>query len=625
MASRLLDTLARHVLLLDGAMGTSIQTHDLSVEADYLGCENCSEILCQTRPDLIASIHDSFLAAGADAIETNTFGGMPHVLAEFDLQDRAHDLALAAATIARASCDRFSTPDRPRFVVGSIGPGTRLITLGQIDWPAMLASYRTLAAALIAGRVDALLIETCQDLLQIKCAVNACLDALADAGKSPTEIPIMVSVTIETTGTMLVGTSIEAVTTALAPLPIASLGLNCATGPAEMADHLAYLARHWDRPISIVPNAGLPTLEQGCTHYPLDPESFIETLGPIIDKAGVSMVGGCCGTTPDHIAALADHLADRPAPTRTVEPLPPASTSLYSAVEHRQDTSFLIIGERLNASGSRRFKQLLQDEDWDGIVALAKGQLRQGSHILDLNVDDATRDNPADMARIVSLLARQIDAPLMLDSTQAATIEAGLRAAPGKCIINSANFEDGEPRFDAMCALAKRYAAALVIGTIDEDPEQAMARTADRKLAIAARAIDRATRRFALDPADLFIDPLVLPISTGMDADRRSALELIEGVRLIAQRFPRVQLTCGLSNVSFGLKPAARVVLNSMLLHELVAAGLTSAIVHASKILPLNRIDPAHQRAALDLIHDRRSIAQGGTGLPEPTAEPANA
>lgn len=620
MASQLLDTMASRILLLDGAMGTSIQDRDLDLQSDYLGLENCSEILVRTRPDIIASIHDSFLAVGADAIETNTFGGMPHVLCEFGLENDAHELAKSAAEIAHASCERFATPDRPRFVIGSLGPGTRLISLGQIDWDTMLASYRELARGLIAGGADALLIETCQDLLQIKCVINACLDALDDAGRSHADIPIMVSVTIETTGTMLVGTAIEAVATALKPFPIASLGLNCATGPSEMAEHLAWLGRYWDRPISVVPNAGLPSLVDGVTHYPLGPDDFVASLARIIDRSSISFVGGCCGTTPEHIAALSAHLANRPAPTRTIEPLPAASTSLYSTVEHRQDTSFLIVGERLNASGSRRFKGLLEAEDWDGIVALARSQLREGSHLLDLNVDDATRDSPTDMAQIVSRIVRQVDVPLMLDSTQIATIEAGLRCAPGKCVINSANFEDGDERFDTLCSLAVRYGAALVIGTIDEDPQAAMARTAQRKLAIATRAIDRATRKFAIDSADLFIDPLVLPISTGMEDDRRSALELIEGVRLIHERFPRVQIICGLSNVSFGLKPAARVVLNSVLLHELVEAGLTSAIVHASKILPLNRIDAAHKQAALDLIYDRRSLSAGGTGLPDHSA-----
>lgn len=617
MPSRLLETLRTRVVVFDGAMGTQIHSRDLDLDKDYLGCENCTDVICVSRPDVIESIHRGYLEAGSDAVETNTFGGAQHVLSEFGLEGRCFEINRQAAEIARAACASFATRDRPRFVIGSMGPGTKLITLGQIGWERMLASYREQVRGLLAGGADALLVETAQDLLQAKCLVNACLAELDAAGKSPDEVPILVSITIETMGTMLVGSTIEAAMTALRQYPIASFGLNCATGPLEMGEHVAYLGRHWDRLISVMPNAGLPALIDGRTVYPLGPEAFAEALRRFIHEEGVNIVGGCCGTTPAHIAELAKIAHAAPARQRTVSPPPASCSSLYSAVEYRQDQSFLIVGERCNASGSKKFRELLEGEDWDGMVSMARQQLREGSHLLDVNVDYAGRDNARDMAELVGRLAKSVDAPLMLDSTQVATIEAGLRCTGGKCVINSANFEDGEEKFDAICRLAKRYGAGLVIGTIDEDKEAAMARTADRKLAIAARAIGRATRVHGLSAADLFIDALVLPISTGMDSDRRSALALIEGVRRISTEFPDVQLTCGVSNVSFGLKPSARVVLNSVFLHELVQAGLTSAIVHASKILPLHRIDESQKQAALDLIYDRRHESCGGTGLPE--------
>jgi 5-methyltetrahydrofolate--homocysteine methyltransferase len=599
--SKLLEAMRDRVLVLDGAMGTSTHKYELTVEGDYEDCENCTDILSRTRPDVIGEIHRSFFEAGADAVETNTFGTPAHVLREFGLQDEAYSLSRTSAEIARAAADEFATAERPRFVLGSMGPGTKLITLGQISWDEMLASYRTAMRGLIAGGADAILIETCQDLLQVKCAINAALAALGDEGRSPEQIPLMVSITIEQMGTMLVGSSLEAAVAALRAYPVASIGLNCATGPVEMGEHIKFLAKAWDRAITCYPNAGLPVLEDGETVYPLGPNPMAEALEKFVTEYGVSMVGGCCGTTPGHISALVA-MTRGLKPERRIEEHAgdPAwvasSSSLFTPVPHRQDGSFLIVGERCNASGSRKFKRLLEEEDWDSIVSLAREQVRDGSHVLDINVDYAGRDNARDMAEIVTRFVRQVDAPLMIDSTQVATIDAGLRHAAGKCIINSANFEDGDEKFDAICSLAKTYNAALVIGTIDEDPEAAMARTADRKLSIAERAIERATSVHGIAVEDIFIDPLVLPISTGMDQDRRSALELVEGTRRISEKYPAVQITCGLSNVSFGLNPAARVVLNSVLMHELVEAGMTSAIVHASKILPLNKIDDAQMR-----------------------------
>ena len=621
----ILRHLEQRVLVLDGAMGTEIYSQDLSVEGDYCGCENCTDILVRTRPDVIGQIHRTFLEAGADCIETDSFGGAHHVLSEFDLQGECLELNTRAAELARAAADAFSTSDKPRFVLGSMGPGTKLISLGQIDWERMYESYREQARGLLAGGIDAFQIETCQDPLQVKCVINACLAALDEAGKSPLQVPLFVSVTIEQTGSMLVGTSIEAAAAILARYPIASLGLNCATGPTEMSEHVEWLGKHWGadgdlirsgRKISVMPNAGLPALVEGKTVYPLRPGPFVEAMLKFVERDGVHLVGGCCGTTPEHIRQLAEAVQGlHPAAKDRARPAA-ASTSLYAPVEHRQDNSVLIIGERMNASGSKKFRELLEADDWDGIVSLARQQLREGAHVLDLNVDYAGRDNAADMAEAVSRVVRQVDAPLMLDSTQIKTIEAGLKRAGGKCIINSANFEDGEDKFDQLCSLAKAFGAALVIGTIDEDKEAAMARTADRKLEIATRAIERARDIHGIPVEDIFIDPLVLPISTGMDEDRRSALELVDGTRRIAERFPEVQITVGLSNVSFGLKPAARQVLNSVLLEELTRAGLTSSIMHAGKILPLAKVDAAHHRVALHLVYDRRSTDAGGTGLP---------
>ncbi len=604
--TQLLDQLARRVLFMDGAMGTAAHEHDLSVEKDYRGRENCTEILVQTRPDVVQAIHESFLAVGSDAVETNTFGANKLVLAEFDLTDQTRAINAEAAQIARAACRRYESGDKPRFVVGSMGPGTKLLTLGDTTWDDMFDSYLEQALGLIDGDVDALLLETAQDILQVKSALCACLAALEQQQKSTIQIPILVQLTIETTGTMLVGTEISAAATTLAPFPILSLGLNCATGPAEMSPHVRWLSTHWDRPISVQPNAGLPVLVEGRTEYPLKPELFAEAMLRFVDTCGVRIVGGCCGTTPQHIAALIEAVGQRQPGAVDRDTLRPACTSLYSAVDYRQDTTILNIGERTNASGSRAFKRMLEAEDWDGIVSLARGQVREGSHVIDLNVDYAGRDNAQDMAQLVSRFVRQVNVPLMLDSTQPDTIEAGLKRASGKCLINSANLEDGEEEFARMCALARRYGAGLVIGCIDEDPDEAMARTADRKEAIARRMHDLAVNQHGLAEDDLIIDPLVLPISTGMDKDRHSGLETIEGTRRIAQHLPRCQITCGLSNVSFGLKPAARVVLNSAFLHELVEAGMTSAIHHASKILPRNKIPTDQWQAALELIYDRR-------------------
>ena len=619
MSSLFLDHLARRVLFFDGAMGTSIHEYDLDLQKDYLGRENCTEALVLTDrgQQVIQEIHESFLAVGADIVETDTFNGNVITMADQDLSDRVHEINFKAARIARAACLKHSTPDKPRFVAGSIGPGTRLVTLNNTTWDEMLASYVAQVEGLIDGGVDVLLIETAQDLLQVKCAVNACLKALSNRRKTVDDIPIMVQVTMEQTGTMLLGSEINAVVTAMQPYPILSLGLNCATGPTEMTEHIRYLSEYWGRRISVLPNAGIPTLVAGRTEFPLQPEPYAQQLTRFVREFGVNLVGGCCGTRPAHIRKLIEAVGlNTPAAQVTKKPLAPGCASLYTTTEYRQDASALNIGERTNASGSRAFKKMLEAEKWDEMVSLAREQMREGSHVIDVNVDYAGRNNAGDMAQIVHRFVRQVNAPLMLDSTQPATIEAGLKCAGGKCLINSANLEDGEHKFAQMLQLAKTYGAALVLGTIDEDPEEAMARTADRKESIAARMYDLAVNKYGLAPQDVIFDPLVLPISTGMEKDRRSALETIEGVRRISRRFPLAQTTVGLSNVSFGLKPQARVVLNSVFMHELREAGLVSAIVHASKILPKNRIPDEQWNAALDLIYNRWAGAAGSVFAP---------
>lgn len=602
----LLDRLQHRVLLLDGAMGTSVQSDHSLCADDYCGCDNCTEMITLTRPDVLQGIHESFLEVGADIIETNTFGGSALVLNEFGLTD-VESINRTAAEIARAACRKYTTTDRPRFVAGSMGPGTKLVSLGQTTWDEMLTSYTRQATGLLAGGVDLFLIETCQDLLQCKCAVNACMRALEQADRTPADVPIFVSITMETTGTMLLGTEIEAAVTALRPYPIAGLGLNCATGPREMAAHLTWLSKHWDRSLIVAPNAGLPVMVNGKAEYPLRPEAFANTMADYVERYGINMVGGCCGTTPEHIAHLARALGPDKVPVAIpAEPWKPAVSSLYGAVDLKQDTSFLIIGERTNANGSRKFKRLLEAEDWDGLVTMAREQLHDGAHMLDVCVDFVGRDGVADIAEVVSRYSRQVPAPLMIDSTDPKVIEAALKLAGGKCLVNSINLEDGEARFDTICPLLRHFGAGAVALTIDEDPEQGMAKTADRKIEIARRMHRLYTEKWGLDASDLLFDPLTFTIATGNESDRRLALETLDGIERISHDFPECGIVLGVSNVSFGLKPAARHVLNSVFLHEALARGLTAAIVHASKIKPRNRIPDEHWNAARDLIYDRR-------------------
>ncbi|MCH8823812.1 MAG: methionine synthase [Planctomycetes bacterium] len=608
MTCRFLQELDRRLLVFDGSMGATIQAMPLDIERDYLGHENCVDLLVKSRPELIQEIHESFLSVGADCVETNTFGANKLVFSEFDADvvSWTYEINKNAAEIARAACARFSSNDKPRFVIGSFGPGTKLVSLGQTTWDEMHDSYQEQARGLIDGGVDALLLETCQDLLQVKCAINSCLDALSQKNKTTDDIPILVSVTIETTDTMLLGTEIEAAANALSMFPIASLGLNCATGPTEMGEHLAWLTKHWNGPVSVIPNAGLPVLVEGRTEYPLGPQPFVEAMMRFVEEFGVNIVGGCCGTTPEHIKLLAEAVGDR-APAKRVVVKPNAGcSSLYSQVDFKQDKSFLIIAERTNANGSRKFKRLLDEEDYDGLVSMARDEVKHGSHLLDVCVDYVGRDGVKDISEVVSRYVRQVNVPIMIDSTETPVLEAALKIAGGKCIVNSINLEDGEKRFDDVCPLLKRYGAACVALTIDEDPQAGMAKTAVRKLEIAERMHDLFTNKWGLDEQDMLFDPLTFTVATGIEDDRKLGHETLEGIRLISERFPNCGILLGLSNISFGLKQPSRVVLNSAFLHEAMKRGLTAAIVHASKILPRNKIEDEKWDAAQWLIFDKR-------------------
>ncbi len=595
--------MAERVVVLDGAMGTSVYARELSLEADYRGCENCPEVVNESRPDVIEDIHASFLKVGVDAVETNTFGGNKVVLAEFGLADRTYAINKAAAEIARRAADKFSTPDKPRFVLGSMGPGTKLPTLGHTTFDVLEDSYAEQARGLLAGAADALIIETCQDILQAKAAICGATLAMDEKGR---RLPLIVQVTIEVTGTMLVGTEIGAALTALEAYPqISVIGLNCATGPQEMSEHIRYLGRQATRPISVVPNAGLPQLVDGYPHYSLTPDELARWLKRFVEEDGVSLVGGCCGTTPEHLAAVVEAVRGlRPAVRRPATQ--PSVSSIYQPVTLRQDNSFLIVGERCNTNGSKKFRDLMVAGDLEGLVDMAREQVREGAHVLDVCVDYVGRDGVPDMDGVVARLARDVTAPLMLDSTEAPVLEAGLKRAGGKCIVNSVNLEDGEERLTKVCPLLRKYGAAVVALTIDEDPVEAMAKTAGRKIEIARRLHDLLTKKNGIPEEDILFDCLTFPVTTGSAADRRLALETLDGIERIMREFPRCGSILGLSNVSFGLAPAARAVLNSVFLHEAIQRGLTAAIVHASKILPRNKINDERWNCALDLIYDRR-------------------
>jgi 5-methyltetrahydrofolate--homocysteine methyltransferase len=597
----LLSALSERVLVADGAMGTMLQAADLSLD-DFDGHEGCNEVLNVTRPDVVRSVHAAYLAVGADCVETNTFGANLANLGEYGIEDRIFELSEAGARLAREAADEWSTPEHPRFVLGSVGPGTKLPTLGHTPYARLRDAYQENVAGLLAGGADAILVETCQDLLQAKAAIIGAKRAMARAG---TTVPLICHVTVETTGTMLLGSEIGAALTALEPLGIDLIGLNCATGPAEMSEHLRYLSKNSQVPLSVMPNAGLPQLTSDGAEYPLTADELAGALDRFVTEYGVALVGGCCGTTPAHIEAVVTRLAGkRPAPR---QPQPEAGVaSLYHHVPFAQDASVLMVGERTNANGSKAFREAMLAADWQSCVEIARSQARDGSHLLDLCVDYVGRDGEADMRQLAGRFATASTLPIMLDSTEPNVVEAGLEMLGGRCVVNSVNYEDGDgpgSRYDRIMPIVREHGAGVVALTIDEEGQ---ARTAEWKIRVAARLIDDLTGRWGMNRADILIDCLTFPIATGQEETRRDGIETIEAIREIARRYPGVNFTLGVSNVSFGLNPAARQVLNSVFLHECVQAGLTSAIVHASKILPMARIPDEQREVALDLVYDRR-------------------
>ncbi|RKT18760.1 methionine synthase (B12-dependent) [Streptomyces sp. 1114.5] len=601
-ANALREALATRVVVADGAMGTMLQAQDPTLE-DFQNLEGCNEVLNITRPDIVRSVHEAYFEVGVDCVETNTFGANFSALGEYEISDRIHELSEAGARIAREVADAHTAADgRLRWVLGSIGPGTKLPTLGHAPYETLRDGFQRNAAGLIAGGADALLVETSQDLLQTKAAILGSKRALAEAGL---DLPVLVQVTVETTGTMLLGSEIGAALTALEPLGVDYIGLNCATGPAEMSEHLRYLAKNARIGLSCMPNAGLPVLGKDGAHYPLTPAELADAHDVFTREYGLSLVGGCCGTTPEHLRQVVERVQGREIAPRTPQPEPSAA-SLYQAVPFRQDTSYLAIGERTNANGSKKFRESMLAGDWQACVEIARDQIRDGSHLLDLCVDYVGRDGVADMKEIAGRLATASTLPIVLDSTEPDVLRAGLEALGGRAVLNSVNYEDGnapDSRFGKIASLAREHGAGLIALTIDEEGQ---ARTADAKVAIAERLIAELTADYGIDEGSILVDCLTFTLATGQEESRRDGIETIEAIRELKRRHPDVQTTLGLSNISFGLNPAARVVLNSVFLHECVEAGLDSAIVHASKILPISRIPEDQREVALDLVYDRR-------------------
>jgi 5-methyltetrahydrofolate--homocysteine methyltransferase len=582
-------------------MGTMLQASPVTL-GDFDGHEGCNEILNLTRPDVVRSIHDAYLAAGVDCITTNTFGANLGNLGEYGLQARVEELSEAGARIARAAADAVSTDSRPRWVLGSVGPGTKLPTLGHVRFADLRDAYQRNVAGLLRGGADAVVVETCQDLLQAKAAIIGARRAMAAVSG---DIPLIAHVTIETTGSMLLGSEIGAALTALEPLGISLIGLNCATGPGEMSEHLRYLAGHAAVPVSCMPNAGLPVLTADGAHYPLTPGQLADAHETFTAEFGLALVGGCCGTTPEHLAELVDRVRGRQLTSRRPRP-EPGVASLYQHVPFRQDTSFLAIGERTNANGSKAFREALLDGRFDDCVEIARQQTRDGAHLLDVCVDYVGRDGCADMTEVAGRLATAATLPLVIDSTEPDVVQAGLEMLGGRAVVNSVNYEDGDgpgSRIARVMPLIREHGAAVIALTIDE---RGQARTAEWKTEVATRLIEDLTGNWGMRTSDIIVDCLTFPIATGQEETRRDALETIEAIRAVKRRYPDVQTTLGVSNVSFGLNPAARAVLNSVFLDECVRAGLDSAIVHASRIMPIARIGGDQLQAALDLVYDRR-------------------
>ena len=610
----ILDAIKERIVVFDGAMGTNLQVQNLTLD-DFGGprFEGCNENLLVTRPDAVENVHTAFLDVGCDVVETNSFNGTPVDFAEYGIADQAYDMNVRAARLAKRIASDYSTKAKPRWVAGSMGPGRKLPTLGHITFTELRAAYQVQVRGLLDGGVDLLIVETCQDLLQTKAALSAIFSVFEE---KRTRVPVIAQVTIETFGTMLNGTEISAALTALAPFPIDVIGMNCGTGPKHMTESIRYLCENAPLPVSVLPNAGLPSVVEGKMHYDETPDSFTAQLLHFASDFGVNIVGGCCGTTPAHLRKVVETMQTITPKQRNAN-LVAAASSIYIQQPYVQDASFLIIGERVNASGSKKMRDLLNAGDWDGLVALGKEQEREGAHILDVNVDFVGRDGEADMHELASRLVTNVKIPLMFDSTEWQKMEAGLQHAGGKSILNSTNYEDGVPRFLKVIDLAKKYGASVVIGTIDEE---GMARTAEGKFKIAKRAYEQATQEAGLPASDIFFDPLALPISTGIEEDRRNALETIEAIKRIKRELPGAYTLLGVSNISFGLSPASRLVLNSVFLHDAVEAGLDAAIVNASKIEPLNRVGEKEIQVARELIYDQRKF-EGDVCVYDPLTE----
>lgn len=632
-AEALLDALRTRVVIADGAMGTMLQQHELSLDVDFEGHEGCNEILNATRPDVIGGIHDAYLAVGIDAVETNTFGANWSNLSDYGIDDRIAELAESGARIARERVEAAERADgRLRWVLGSMGPGTKLPSLGHTTYEHLKQTFALQAEGLIDGGADAFLVETSQDLLQTKAAVNGCKQAIVARG---IRLPILVEVTVETTGTMLMGSEIGAALTTLEPLGVDAIGLNCATGPAEMSEHLRHLAKHSPVPVACMPNAGLPVLGADGAHYPLTPAELATAHEQFVREFGLALVGGCCGTTPEHLAAVVERLrSDAPtgaaAATDASAPvvgeasrrprIEPGVASLYQHVPFDQDAAYLAIGERTNANGSKAFREAMLEGRYEDCVEIAKQQTRVGAHLLDVCVDYVGRDGVADIREIVSRLASASTLPLVVDSTEPAVIAAGLELIGGRPVVNSVNYEDGDgpaSRFGRIMPLVKEHGAAVVALTIDE---QGQARTADDKVRIATRLVEELTGEWGLHEHDIVLDALTFPIATGQEETRRDAIETIEAIRRLHETYPGLHFTLGVSNVSFGLNPAARSVLNSVFLHEAVEAGLDSGIIDAAKIVPLASLSPEQREVALDLVWDRRAFDAEGNVTYDPLA-----
>ncbi|WP_246159847.1 methionine synthase [Microbacterium rhizomatis] len=633
----LLDAVQTRVVIADGAMGTQLQEHDPSLE-DYQQLEGCNEILNVSRPDMIGAIHDAYLAVGVDAVETNTFGANWSNLGDYGIEDRITELAAAGARIARERVEAAEAADgRVRWVLGSMGPGTKLPSLGHTTYDHLKQTFAEQAEGLIDGGADAFLVETSQDLLQTKAAINGCRQAIVSRG---IRLPIFVEVTVETTGTMLMGSEIGAALTALEPLGVDAIGLNCATGPAEMSEHLRHLSKHSTVPVACMPNAGLPVLTADGAHYPLGPDELATAHEQFVREFGLGLIGGCCGTTPAHLKAVVERLGvssrsarsttgrgdvrslseERSDETKRSPVREPGVASLYQHVPFEQDASYLAIGERTNANGSKAFREAMLEERWDDCVEIARNQIRVGAHLLDVCVDYVGRDGVADIREVVSRFASASTLPLVIDSTEPAVIRAGLELIGGRPVVNSVNYEDGEgpaSRFGRIMPLVKEHGTAVIALTIDE---QGQARTAVDKVRIASRLIDALVGEWGMKVDDIIVDCLTFPIATGQEETRRDAIETIDAIRQISAKYPGVQTTLGVSNVSFGLNPAARSVLNSVFLHEAAEAGLTSGIIDAAKIVPLASVPDDRRKVALDLVWDRREYDADGTLTYDPLA-----